>query len=79
VEWFNFTNEGELAMNEEVTVYTSKGLLPRSVLEVRDVITETENSRCIATEWYYNGELVRRSAWADLFRTKEMSGAQPQL
>jgi hypothetical protein len=76
VEWFNFTNEGELAMNE---VYTIKGLLPRSALEVKDIISETENSRCVATEWYYNGELVRRDAWANIYHAKEMAGAQPNL
>jgi hypothetical protein len=76
LEWFNFTNEGELAMNE---VYTIKGLLPRNVLEAKDIITETDNSRCIATEWYYNGELVRRDAWANVLRTEALAGAQPQL
>jgi hypothetical protein len=76
VEWFNFTNEGELAMNE---VYTTKGLLPRDVLEVKDIITETENSRCVAMEWYYNGELVRRDAWANILCTEAVAGAQPQM
>jgi hypothetical protein len=63
-------------MNE---VYTIKGLLPRSALEVKDIITETENSRCVAMEWYYNGELVRRDAWANILRTEAVAGSQPQL
>lgn len=57
-------------------VYTIKGLLPRDELEARDIITETDNSRCIATEWYYQGEMVRRDAWANLLRSEGLEGAQ---
>lgn len=41
-------------------VFTIKGLVDREALEVLDIITETSNSRDIATEWYLDGELVRR-------------------
>ena len=62
-----------------ILVETIKGLLPRSELEVKDIITETDGSRCIATEWYYKGELVKRSAWADMFRAPTVCGEQPNM
>jgi hypothetical protein len=60
-------------------VETIKGLLPLGDLEVKDIVTVTDNSRCIATEYYYNGELVKRSAWADVFRAVPLLGEQVQL
>jgi hypothetical protein len=60
-------------------VETIKGLLPIEDLEVKDIITVTDNSRCIATEYYYNGELVKRSAWADVLRAVPLIGEQPKL
>lgn len=60
-------------------VYTSAGLVPRESLEVKDVITETAGSRDIATEWYLNGELVRRDGWANLFQAQSISGEQAQV
>lgn len=57
-------------------VSTKDGLLPRSALKTVDIVTETDNSRCIATEWYYNGELVRRDAWANILRSDAMAPAQ---
>jgi hypothetical protein len=69
--WFN--------KEEIMLVETIKGLLPRDQLEVKDIVTETDNSRCIATEWYYNGELVRRSAWADVLRATSVLGEQVEM
>jgi hypothetical protein len=60
-------------------VETIKGLLPLEDLEVKDIVTVTDSSRCIATEYYYNGELVKRSAWADLLRSVPVFGEQPKL
>jgi hypothetical protein len=67
---------GSFNKEEIMLVETIKGLLPRDQLEVKDIVTETDNSRCIATEWYYNGELVRRSAWADVLRATAVFGEQ---
>lgn len=41
-------------------VYTTKGLIDFERLEVRDVVTMEETARVTATEWYLEGELVRR-------------------
>ena len=76
MERFNSTNEGQLAMN---LVYTKNGLIPREELEVKDLVGETGNSRCIATEWYHNGELVRRDGWANLYTTDSVAGEQTKL
>jgi hypothetical protein len=60
-------------------VETIKGLLPIEDLEVKDIVTVTDNSRCIATEYYYNGELVKRSAWADVLRATAVFGEQVEM
>jgi hypothetical protein len=49
-------------------VQTTKGLIERSRLRVVDVVSEDENSRAIGTEYYLGDELVRRSAWVDMYR-----------
>lgn len=41
-------------------VITTKGLVERSLLIVKDIVTEEANCRIIATEWYLQDELVRR-------------------
>lgn len=48
-------------------VFTSKGLLDRNQLTVKDVIVEDEASstRTVATEWYQGDEMVKRSVWVD--------------
>lgn len=58
-----------------MVVATTKGLVDRSLLEVRDIVTEEETSRIIATEWYLDGELVRRDVWVSLLVGVEMAGA----
>lgn len=57
-------------------VHTTKGLIERDRLTVKDIIDETDNSRCIATEWYLDGELVRRDGWANIYSPLPISGAQ---
>lgn len=56
-------------------VQTRIGLIERAFLEVRDVISEDDNGRYIATEWRLKGEpswemdkLVKRDGWVSLFR-----------
>ncbi|HXJ40744.1 MAG TPA: hypothetical protein VNH18_15795 [Bryobacteraceae bacterium] len=55
-------------------VATTKGLVDRSLLAVKDIVTEEQNARIIATEWYLDGELVRRDVWVSLLIGVEMSG-----
>ena len=40
-------------------VLTTKGLIERERLTVKETITETANSRDIFTEWFLDGEMVR--------------------
>ena len=49
-------------------VQTTEGLLDRSELTVRDVVTEDENSRVIATEWFRVEQMVRRDVWVCMYR-----------
>ena len=56
-------------------VFTKLGLLPRKDLQVKFEFSETDNSLCVATEWYYNGELVRRDAWANVLNAGSIGGA----
>jgi hypothetical protein len=44
-------------------VETTHGLIARDRLETKDVVTEDDNARTTATEWYLAGELVRRDVW----------------
>lgn len=44
-------------------VWTEKGPIERERLEVKDIVVETDNSRDKITEWYLDGELVRRDGW----------------
>lgn len=57
-------------------VQTTKGLIEDSKLKVIDHIQEDEKARYIATEWYLDGELVRRDAWVNLKQGLSMEGAQ---
>lgn len=57
-------------------VYTTKGLIERELLEVKDIITETDNSRDIATEWYLEGELVRRDVAVSVLRPQSVLGIE---
>ena len=41
-------------------VHTVLGLVERDQLTVKDVISEDNSSRVIATEWYLGEQLVRR-------------------
>lgn len=49
-------------------VFTTKGLVDRDLLEVKDHITEEDNARVLATEWYLDGELVRRDVVVNVLR-----------
>ena len=55
-------------------VQTTQGLIDRDLLEIRDVISEEDNSRIIATEWYLDNELVRRDVNINVLRGIELFG-----
>lgn len=60
-------------------VHTTLGLLDRDQLEVKDIVSETDNSRCIRTEWYYQGQLVRADGHVAILRTQAIGGEQAAL
>ena len=60
-------------------VLTSKGLIERDRLVVNDIITEDENSRSIATEWFLDGELVKRDATVSILSGLPLFGEQSAL
>lgn len=57
-------------------VYTTKGLLPSEELEVRDFITLEDNARVTATEWFHQGEMVRRDVWVSALRPVDAESQQ---
>lgn len=58
---------------------TAKGLIDRSLLSTKDIVTEDENSRAIATEWYLGDELVKREVWVSMFRGVAVFGDQAAI
>lgn len=56
-------------------VLTTKGLIERSELTVKDVVSESDSARTLATEYYLGEELVKRSVWIDAWRPLEMGAA----
>lgn len=53
---------------EAMSVLTTHGLVERAALTTKDVITESDSSRIVATEWYLKDELVRRDVWVNGLR-----------
>lgn len=47
-------------------IITTLGEIDRDKLEVKDVVTEQPGSRAIATEYYFQGELVRRDVTVNM-------------
>lgn len=60
-------------------VHTTKGLIERDRLEVTDIITNTANSRDIATEWRLDGELVRRDVAVSILQGHSLCGEQAEF
>jgi hypothetical protein len=56
-------------------VLTTRGLVERSALTVKDVVTESETARTVATEYYLGEKLVKRSVWIDIWQPLEMGAA----
>lgn len=61
-------------------VFTTKGVLDRSLLTVEDIVMEEESSnvRVIACEWRLKstGEMVRRDVLANVLVALDMSAKQ---
>ena len=66
-------------MTPDTLVYTTKGLIPFASLQVQDIVTGTDNSREIATEWRLDGELVRRDVWVSILRGQSMGAEQGSM
>ena len=60
-------------------VQTTKGLIERDTLEVRDIVEEHDNARVNATEWFLSGELVRRDVNVNILRGAELESEQSTL
>jgi hypothetical protein len=60
----------------EQLIFTTKGNVPLSTLEVTDHYEWNDNSRVHATEWRLNGELVRRDVNVNILRGLELGVAQ---
>lgn len=60
-------------------VHTTKGLIERSKLTVKDIVDEGENHRAIATEWHLDGELVRRDVAVSILGGQALHGEQQEM
>lgn len=57
-------------------VMTTKGLINKESLVVRDVVVDEDNARVTATEWYLDDELVRRDVNVNILRGLNLSSEQ---
>jgi hypothetical protein len=62
-------------MNNNLVI-TTKGLVEREALTVKDVISEEDSARVTATEWYLGEELVRRDVNVNILRGLETPNDQ---
>jgi hypothetical protein len=60
-------------------VHTIKGLIDRDLLTVKDIVDEGDNYRSVATEWFLDGELVRRDAAVSILRGHALAGDQAEI
>lgn len=60
-------------------VQTTQGLIDRADLEAKDFISEDENSRSVATEWYLRGEMVRRDVAVSILCGLALAGEAAEL
>lgn len=60
-------------------VYTTKGLVERDQLSVKDVFEEHDNARVHATEWFLGDELVRRDVNVNILRGLSLAGEQESI
>lgn len=57
-------------------VQTTIGLLDSNQLEIKDIVEMNDMVRTTATEWYKNGEMVRRDLNINILCGHSMTGEQ---
>jgi hypothetical protein len=60
-------------------VHTTEGLVEREQLQTKDIITEEDNARVIATEWYMGEKLVRRDVHVSILRGQSLGTEQESM
>lgn len=60
-------------------VHTTEGLIERDQLQAKDIISEEDNARVIATEWYLGEKLVRRDVHVSVLRGQSVFGEQAKV
>lgn len=60
-------------------IFTTKGILDTSQLEVKDIVSEVDNARVIATEWYLDSELVRRDVNVNVLAGLDFNSTQQTM
>lgn len=60
-------------------VHTTKGMVERDQLVAKDIISEDENARVVATEWFLGEELVRRDVHVSILRGLDITGQQANV
>lgn len=62
-------------------VHTTKGLVDRDLLVVRDIVTDEPNARVIATEWLLKStsEMVRRDVAVSILAGQALAGEQAEM
>jgi len=60
-------------------VQTTIGLLDSNKLEIKDVVEMNDMVRTTATEWYSDGELVRRDLNINVLCGHSLTGEQEEL
>ncbi len=60
-------------------VHTTKGLIERDQLEVKDIVSDEPNARVIATEWFLGDEMVRRDVAVSILCGQAVAGDQEEF
>lgn len=60
-------------------VFTTKGLIERSQLQVKDIVTDEPTARVTATEWRLGDELVRRDVHVNMLAPAGVTGEQGSI
>lgn len=60
-------------------VNTTKGLIDRDLLEATDIVSDEDNARVIATEWFLDGELVRRDVAVSILSGQALGSEQEEI
>lgn len=60
-------------------VHTTKGLIDRDQLTVKDIVSDEPNARVVATEWFLDGEMVRRDVAVSILSGLAVFSEQAEL